>query len=100
MKVLRLPLSRRSRDLYVFAARAIRSVKHECLNRLVILGKRHVKYLTREYVDFYNRCRPRSARDHLPPCLDRPTPPPSAPEGLLCDVRLGGLLRHYYRQPA
>jgi putative transposase len=98
MKVLRL--RRRSPDLNGFAERAIRSIKHEWLNHFMILGERHLNHLVQEYVDFHNRCRPYSARDDLPPCWDGPPPQNLAPEGIRCEVRLGGLLRHYYREAA
>ena len=91
-------LPRRSPNLNAFAERVIQSVKHECLDHFVLLGEGHLNYLIHEYVDFYNHCRPHSARDHLPPCRDGPSP--EAEGNFLCDSRLGGLLKHYYRKAA
>ena len=91
-------LPHRSPNLNAHAERVIQSVKHECLNHFVILGERHLDYLLREYVDYYNHCRPHSACDHLPPCRDGP--PPEAEGKILCESRLGGLMKHYYRQAA
>ena len=94
-KPMKLP--RHSPNLNAFAERVIQSLKHECLNNFVICGHRHLDYLVQEYVDFYNHCRPHSARDRLPPIRHGPRPP----EGEIhCESRLGGLLKHYYRQAA
>jgi len=65
----------------------------------VILGKKHLNYLVQEYVDFYNTCRPHSAVGHLPPCRDGP-PPELTAGRILCEERLDGLLKHYYREAA
>ena len=97
IKVIRLP--QRSPDMNAFAERAIRSVKHECLNHFVILRDKHLNYLIQEYVDYYNNERPHSSREFLPPCRDGPAPPlNSETDGILCDERLGGLFKHYYRE--
>lgn len=92
---IKLPI--RSPDLNAIAERAIQSVKNECLDLFVILGEKHLDYLVNEYVEFYNRCRPHSAVGHLPPCRDGP---PSKSGEILCEERLGGLLKHYYREAA
>ena len=91
-------LPRNSPNLNAVCERAIRSLKSECLGHFVILGERHLNYLVQQYTEFYNTCRPHSARGRLPParaCRDvAPMPPPGECE-LACDARLGGLLRHY-----
>ena len=35
--------------------------RRECLDRLLILGQRHLEAILREYVDHYNAHRPRAA---------------------------------------
>lgn len=94
---IKLPI--RSPDLNAIAERAIQSIKQECLSHFVILGEKHLEYLVNEYVDFYNSCRPHSAVGHLPPCRDGP-PPELTAGRILCEERLGGLLKHYYREAA
>lgn len=76
----------------------IQSLKHECLDHFVLFGEGHLNYLIHEYVDFYNHCLPHSARDHLPPCRDGPSP--NITGEIACDSKLGGLLKHYYRKAA
>ena len=41
-----------------FAQRWIRSVRQECLDKLVLLGEWHVRRVLAEYVTFYNTRRP------------------------------------------
>ncbi len=95
IKVIRL--LRRSPDMNAYAERAIRSMKHGCLNHFVILGEKHLNYLIQEYVKYYNNERPHSSREFLPPCRDGPSPPlNSKTDGILCDERLGGLFKHYF----
>jgi putative transposase len=86
---------RHSPNLNAFAERSIQTLKEGCLHQFVILGERHLNHLVGEYVEFYNRCRPHSAAGSLPPCRDRPTP---AAGPIRCEERLGGLLKHYYRE--
>jgi putative transposase len=54
---VRLPA--RSPNLNAFAERFVRSIKSECLRRIVPLGERHLRTVVREYVDHYH-----SERNH------------------------------------
>jgi len=46
----RLPrLPRRSPNLHAFIERFIRSIKEECLDRVIPLGEAHLRELIREY---------------------------------------------------
>ena len=38
-----------------YAERFVRSIKHECLNRMVPLGEHHFRRALKEYVDHYHR---------------------------------------------
>jgi putative transposase len=38
--------------------RLLGSVRHECLDHVIIFGERHLRRLATEYVDFYNYARP------------------------------------------
>jgi len=94
-KPVRLP--RRSPNLNAFIERFIRSIKEECLDRVIPLGEAHLRELIREYVAHYQLERPhqglggafiQSANDHVG---DGP---------LVKRERLGGLLKYYYREAA
>ena len=44
----------RSPNLNAFAERFVRSIKEECLSRVVVLRERHLRLLVREYVEHYH----------------------------------------------
>jgi putative transposase len=87
---IRLPAS--SPNLNAYAERFVRSIKDECLNKLVLLGENHLRAAICEYLEHYHE-----ERNHqglggqliVPPAnLNRPGP-------IVCGERLGGLLRFY-----
>ena len=97
-KVARLPF--RSPNLNAFAERFVQSIKHECLDQFVVIGERHLEHLVREYEDHYNTVRPHQGLGNRPiGVIPLETGPPSA-AGIRCEARLGGLLRHYWREAA
>jgi len=88
----------RSPNLNAFAERFVRSIKHECLNRLVILGEAHLRHAIREYMVHFHKERNHQGLDSA---LIDPGPEVGRQEGrILCRPRLGGLLRHYHREVA
>ena len=56
VRAIRLPP--RSPNLNAFAERFVRSIKEECLNRMIILGERRLRYVIDEYVEHYHLERP------------------------------------------
>ena len=95
-KVVTLPA--RSPILNSYVERFVRSIKDECLSRLVILGEAHLRHAIRNFVDHYHRERNHQGLDNA---LIDPGPEIGRQEGrVLCRPRLGGLLRHYYREAA
>jgi putative transposase len=44
-----------------YAERWVRTVRTECLDWLLIVGRGHLEYVLRVYVEHYNRCRPHRA---------------------------------------
>ena len=79
--------------------RWVGTVRRECLNRLLILGRRHLDHVLRVYVRHYNGARPHRALD-----LATPDPKPYVsigadrqPHGLQVNRRdlLGGLIHEY-----
>ncbi len=96
VQVVTLP--RRSPNLNAYAERFVRSIKHECLGRMVILGEGHLRHAVAQYVEHYHRERNHQGLDSA---LIDPGPTVGQQEGrLLCRSRLGGLLRHYHREAA
>jgi putative transposase len=78
------------------AERVIETIRAECLDWTLILGRRHLDRTLRTYVEHYNRGRPHRALGLAPPRAE--TGDPMAVS--LRDVRrrdlLGGLIHEYY----
>jgi hypothetical protein len=77
--------------------RFVRSIKGECLGKLVLLGENHLRTAAREYVAHYH-----TERNHqgLESRLIDPSANDSEAGPIDCRERLGGLLRFYHRQAA
>jgi len=75
------------------------TVRRECLDRLLILGRRQLEHILRVYVKHYNRQRPHRALDLKPPETNPPTraAATSTPGPLRVDRRdlLAGLIHEY-----
>jgi putative transposase len=96
-QVLRTPI--RAPKANASAERWVQTVRAECLDWTLVLGRRHLERVLREYVRHYNQQRP-----HRSLALAVPEPQePSSPQVNLREVRrrdvLGGLI-HEYREVA
>jgi putative transposase len=80
-----------------YAERWVQSARRECLDRTLVVGKRHLHQVMREYVDHYNRARP-----HRGLGLEIPDPAPSgsADGAVIRRARLGGVINEYARLAA
>jgi putative transposase len=77
------------------AERWIASARRECLDRLLIMGERHLRLVLNECIDHYNQHRPHRALQQSPPA-GRPHPPALGTNvRVLRRDRLGGLIREY-----
>ena len=87
----------RAPNCNAFAERFVRSIKEECLRRMIFFGEASLLRAIREYADHYNGERPHQGVDNR---VLRPKPrglqaPATGP--VESSERLGGLLRHYRR---
>ena len=96
VRPIRLPP--KSPNLNAYAERFVRSIKEECLHRVVPLGEGHLRLLVHEYVEHYHRERNHQGLDNQ--FLHRPPPSVSSDADVERHERLGGLLSFYYREAA
>jgi transposase InsO family protein len=83
--------------LNAFIERFIRSIKEECLDRVIPLGEAHLRELIREYMDHYHVARPHQGLDGA---FIRPANDHAAAGPLARRERPGGLLNYYCREAA
>jgi putative transposase len=96
-------LPHRAPNLNAYAERFIQTLRTECLDRSIVCGTGHLDHLTSEFVEHYLHERP-----HMGLGLRCPAGPkvrfagqaPVRPSEIVCQQRLGGVLRHYHRKKA
>jgi putative transposase len=78
------------------AERWVGSVRRECLDWLLILGRGHLEQVLRDYVAHYNAARPHRALElRAPLARGQPIVPMSGPNRVIRRDRLGGLIHEY-----
>ena len=95
-----LPLPARSPNLNAFAERWVKSVKDECLSKLILFGETSLRRTLREYVVHYHVERNHQGKDNV---LLFPVATKAMNHGdgsVGCKERLGGLLKYYHREAA
>jgi transposase len=95
-----LPLPARSPNLNAFSERWVKSVKDECLSKLILFGEASLRRTLREYVVHYHVERNHQGKDNV---LLFPVATKAMNHGdgsVGCKERLGGLLKYYYREVA
>jgi len=96
VQIVRLPP--RSPDLNAYAERFVRSLKDECLNRMIFFGERSLRKATREFAAHCHRERNHQGLDNR---LIEPDARAGSTFGAIeCVQRLGGMLRFYHRTAA
>jgi transposase InsO family protein len=81
-----------------FAERLVGSIRHDCVDHVIVLGESHLRVILKSYFAYYHR-----ARTHLSLGKDAPDPrpvqPPSAGE-MVAFREVGGLHHRYERRAA
>jgi len=88
----------RSPNLNAWIERFMRSIKSECLDRMIFFGQDSLRRAVREYLAHYH-----AERNHqgLGNTIIAPVPCPTNAVGRVrCRERLGGMLRYYHRDAA
>lgn len=96
VELLKLPPS--SPNLNAFAERWVRSIKEECLDRVVPLGERHLRHVISEYVEHFHTERNHQGLANVIPFPE--TTPGNDRVAIERRERFGGLLSHYRRKAA
>jgi hypothetical protein len=80
-----------------YAERWVRTLRRECLDRILIYNTQHSLAVLREYLAHYNGHRPHQSRSQHPPDRDRPPPPVTNLHTVRVRRRkiLGGLVNEY-----
>ena len=80
-----------------YAERFVRSIKQECLSRLIFLSEGHLRTTLSTFVKYY-----RHRRNHQGIGNKLIEPPESLPKmgRIRCQNQLGGMLNYYYREAA
>jgi len=97
--VTRVPLPPRSPNLNAYAERWVRSVKEECLSRMILFGEVALRHALTHYVEHFHHERNHQGKGNvlLFPTISQDT----VRQGpVQCRERLGGLLKYYARDAA
>jgi putative transposase len=97
VRVIRTPV--RSPRANAVAERWVRTVRSECLDDLLVVGRRHLERILREYLAHYNGERPHRALALAAPTRESQEPRGSPPTMIRRRDVLGGLI-HEYRAAA
>jgi len=94
IRVIKTPV--RSPRANAYAERWVRTVRSECLDWVLILGRRHLEGILRQYVTHYNQQRPHRGLDlEVPAAMGGIAAAPPSLRARRRDV-LGGLIHEYY----
>ena len=87
IRIIRTPV--RAPRANAFAERFVGTIRRECLDRMLIFGRRHLEAVLAEYVDHYNGHRPHRSLDQASPLSMSPAPPPTSPPDVDATAKIG-----------
>jgi putative transposase len=97
--VERVVLPPRSPNLNAYAERWVRSVKEECLSRVILFGEASLRHALTQYIEHYHHERNHQGKGNV--LLFPVVSPGATRQGpVQCRERLGGLLKYYAREAA
>lgn len=95
-----LPLPARSPNLNAFAERWVKSVKDDCLSKLILFGETSLRRALREYLIHYHAERNHQGKSNVLLFPTVTTAMNRVDRSVGCKERLGGLLKYYHREAA
>jgi hypothetical protein len=93
-----LALPARSPNLNAHAERWVRSVKEECLSKIILFGERSLRRALNEYLEHYHAERNHQGKGNV--LLFPIAGKTRRQQAVRCRERLGGLLRYYHQDAA
>jgi len=84
-----------SPNMNAYAERFVRTIRHECLDWFIIFSQTQLGNIIKEYVRYYNTCRPHQGTGKIPDGK-----PPEQIGAIKSKSFLFGLHHHYYRESA
>ncbi len=96
VETVKLPA--RSPNLNAHAERFIRSIKSECLAKIIPLGERHLRHAVKEYTEHYHVERNHQGLDNR--LVEEPPGVVDMNFAVVRHERLGGVLNYYERKAA
>src|SRR5262245_1364264 len=97
--VERVPLPPRSPNLNAYAERWVRSIKEECLSRVILFGEASLRHALTQYVEHFHHERNHQGKGNVL-LFPQVSPDPNRTGLIQCRERLGGLLKYYEREAA
>ena len=94
--VIRTPY--RAPNANAYAERWIRSVREECLDKMLVINQAHLRRVMRDYVGFFNTARPHQGIEQRIPVPAATSCQTNGP--VRCRNVLGGIIHDYYRAAA
>jgi hypothetical protein len=82
------------------AERWVGSLRRECLDWMLIFGRRHLEHVVRSYIAHHNEHRPHRSLEQRPPLAKPPPAERPPPRTIGRRDRLGGVLHEYYAMAA
>lgn len=97
-----IALPARSPNLNAHAERWVKSVREECLSKLILFGEASLRRALNEYVIHYHAERNHQGKGNvlLHAVSTSPHPHRCTKEEVPCRERLGGLFKYYHREAA
>jgi putative transposase len=87
-------------DSNSYAERWVRTVKEECLSKLILFGEGSLRRALREFEAHYHGERNHQGKGNVLLFPDREMATTTRGPSIRCHERLGGLLKYYYRKAA
>ena len=94
IRVIRTPV--RAPRAKAHAERWVGSLRRECLDRILILSRRHLQQVVRAYIGHHNEHRPHRSLEQRPPLAKPPPDERPPPNQIGRRDGLGGLIHEYY----